>query len=60
MAEKRFLDWTVRVWKPFTAHPVTAGHGSYMIMDEFKVHLMSSCLDDVQDTGTEVDVVVGE
>jgi hypothetical protein len=30
-----------------------------MIMDELKVHSMSSCLNDVQDTGTEVDFVVG-
>jgi hypothetical protein len=31
-----------------------------MIMDEFKVHLISSCLNVVQDIGTEVDFVVGE
>jgi hypothetical protein len=30
-----------------------------MIMDDFKVHLMSSCLNDLQDTGTEVDFGVG-
>jgi hypothetical protein len=30
-----------------------------MIMDEFKAHLMPSCLNAVQDTGTEVDFVGG-
>jgi hypothetical protein len=30
-----------------------------MIMDEFKVHLMSSCLNALQDTETENDFVVG-
>jgi hypothetical protein len=58
MDEKRFLDWTVRVWKPFTARPAVSGHGSYMVMDEFKVHLISSCVNDVQGTWTEVDFVV--
>jgi hypothetical protein len=30
-----------------------------MIMDKFKVNLMSSCLNALQDPGTEVDFVVG-
>jgi hypothetical protein len=59
MDEKRFLDWTTRVWKPLTVRPAASAHGSYMIMDEFKVHLMSSCLNDLQDTGIGVDFVVG-
>jgi hypothetical protein len=58
MDEKRFLDWTVRLWRPFTVRPSASAHGSYMTMDEFKVHLISSCLNDVQTTGTEVDFVV--
>jgi hypothetical protein len=59
MDEKRFLYWTVRVWKPFNVRPAASAHGSYMIIDEFKVQLMSSCLNSVQDTGTEVDFFVG-
>jgi hypothetical protein len=59
MDEKRFLDWTERVWKPFIVRPAASAHGSYMIMDEFKVHLMSSCLNALQDIGTGVDFVVG-
>jgi hypothetical protein len=41
MDETRFLDWMVRVWKAFTIFTAASEHGSYMIMDEFKVHLMS-------------------
>jgi hypothetical protein len=59
MDETRFLDWTARVWKPFTVRPAASDHGSYMIMDEFKLYFMSSCLNALQDTGTEVDFVVG-
>jgi hypothetical protein len=58
MDEKHFLDWTSRVWKPFTVRPAESIHGSYMIMDELKVLLMSSCLNALQDTGTEVDLFV--
>jgi hypothetical protein len=56
MDEKR---WTAKVWKPFTVRPAASAHGSYMIMDEFKVQLMSSFLNAFQYTGTEVDFVVG-
>jgi hypothetical protein len=59
MDKKRFLDWTTRVWKPFTVRPAASVHGSYMILDEFKVYLMSICLNALQDTGNEVDFVVG-
>jgi hypothetical protein len=47
------------MWKPFTVCPAGSAHGSYMIMGKFKLHLMSSCLNALQDTETEVDVVVG-
>jgi hypothetical protein len=30
-----------------------------MIMDEFKVHLMGNCLNAIQNTGNEVDFVIG-
>jgi hypothetical protein len=59
MDVKCFLDWNVRVRKPFNTLPAASGHGSYMVMDEFKVHLMSSCLNAVQDTGTDTDFVAG-
>jgi hypothetical protein len=55
---KRFLDWNTRVWTPFTQCPRASVHGSYMIMNEFKVHLVVSCLSVIQYTGTEVECVV--
>jgi hypothetical protein len=59
MDQKFFLDWNTRVWTPFTHNPSASGHGSYMIMDEFKVHLMGTCLNAIQNIGTEVDFVIG-
>jgi hypothetical protein len=57
--KKCFLDWNTRVWTPFTQRPAASGHGFYMIMDEFKFHLMGTCLNAIQNTGTEVDFVIG-
>jgi hypothetical protein len=59
MDQKRFLDRNTRFWTPFTQHPSASGHGSYMIMDGFKVHLMGTCLIAIQNTGIEVDYVIG-
>jgi hypothetical protein len=59
MDQKCFLDWNTRVWTPFNQRPSAPGHGSYIIMDEFKVHLMGTCLNAIQNTGTEVDFVSG-
>jgi transposase-like protein len=57
--QTHFLDWNTRVWTPFTQRPAASGYGSYMIMDEFKVHLMVTCLNAIQNNGTEVDFVIG-
>jgi hypothetical protein len=59
MDQKRFLDWNTMVWTPFIQRPAASEHGSYMIMDEFKVHLMGTCINAIQNTGTEVDFVSG-
>jgi hypothetical protein len=59
MDQKHFLDWNIMVWTPFIQRPAASGHGSYMIMNEFKVHLMGTCLNAIQNTGTEVDFVSG-
>jgi hypothetical protein len=55
MDQKRFLDWNTRVWTPFTQRPRASVYGSYMTMDEFKVHLMGSCLNAIQNNGTLLD-----
>jgi hypothetical protein len=57
--EKWFLDWNTRVWTPFTQRPRASVHSSLMIMEEFKFHFMGSCLNAIQNTGTEVEFVVG-
>jgi hypothetical protein len=59
MDQKRFLDWNTRVWNPFTHRPAASVHESYMIIDEFKVHFMGTCLNANQNTGTEVDLMIG-
>jgi hypothetical protein len=59
MDQKCFLDWNTRAWTPFTQRPAASGHGSYMIMGEFKVHLMGACLNVIQNTSTKVDFVIG-
>jgi hypothetical protein len=59
MDQKCFLDWNTSVLTPFTQRPAASGHGSYMIMDELKVHLMGTSLNAIQNTGNEVDFVIG-
>jgi hypothetical protein len=59
MDQKRFWDWNTRVWNPFIQRPEAPGRGSYIMMDEFKVHLMETCLNSIKNTGTEVDFVSG-
>ena len=52
--ERTFLEWIRKVWGPFCA----GKSSTYLLMDECTVHLMSSCLDAIQDCGTEVDFVI--
>jgi hypothetical protein len=59
MDKKCFLDLNARVWTPFTHRPAASGQVYYIIMDEFEVHLMGTCLNSIQNTGTEVDFVIG-
>jgi len=50
-----FLQWIKKVWKPFC----TNKGPTYLLMDEFSVHMMSECVNSIQDCGTEVDFVLG-
>ena len=52
--ERTFLQWIKKVWKPFCG----SKSSTYLLMDECTVHLMASCLDAIQDNGTEVDFIV--
>ena len=50
-----FLEWVEKVWNPFcTNKPST-----YLLMDEFSVHLMTESVHAIQDCGTEVDFIFG-
>lgn len=52
--ERTFLEWITKIWKPFCHDK----QSSYLLMDECTVHLMGTCLDAIQDQGTEVDFIV--
>jgi DDE superfamily endonuclease/Transposase len=47
--ERTFLEWIRKVWGPFCA----GKSSTYLLMDECTVHLMSSCLNAIQDYGME-------
>ena len=51
-----FLLWINSVWSPFCAG---AGDSTYLLMDEFSVHMMSDCVRAIQGCGTEVDFIPG-
>ena len=53
--ERVFLLWIEKIWKPFSTEKAS----SYLLMDEFSVHLMWNCVNPIQDCGTEVDFVLG-
>ena len=53
--ERVFLLWIEKIWKPFSTEKAS----SYLLMDEFSVHLMLNCVNPIQDCGTEVDFVLG-
>ena len=42
------------IWKPFCHNK----NSTYLLMDEFSVHLMAECVKPIQDCGTEVDFVL--
>jgi DDE superfamily endonuclease len=44
------------VWKPFT---VERADKTYLLMDEFSVHLMTTCCNTIKECGSEVDYILG-
>jgi hypothetical protein len=60
-----FRDWVQRVWVPFCLYGGNSGenggfnhvNGSYLIMDEFTVHLRSIATDTIRSVGTEIDYI---
>ena len=55
MDKRVFLEWVEKIWKPFCQNK----NSTYLLMDEFSVHLMAECVNSIQDCGTEVDFVLG-
>jgi len=52
--ERTFLEWIRKVWGPFCVGKTS----TYLLMDECTVHLMASCIHEIQDYRTEVDFIV--
>ena len=50
-----FLTWIEKFWRPYSYKKKS----TYLIMDEFSVHLMAECVNAIQDCGTEVDFILG-
>ena len=50
-----FIEWVEKVWKPYCDNKAN----TYLLMDEFSVHLMTDCVRAIQDCGTEIDYILG-
>ena len=46
----------MEIWTPFT---VMKDSPVYLLMDEFSVHMMSSCCNEIKDCGTGIDHYIG-
>ena len=51
-----FLDWVIHIWAPYAG---CFDDGTYLLMDEFSVHMKSECFNVIQAQGTKVDSVTG-
>jgi len=51
-----FLEWVICVWAPYAG---IFDDGTYLLMDEFSVHMKSECAIAIQSQGTEVDFIAG-
>ena len=57
MNEDVMLEWIERVWTPYVAS-IHSGH-SFLLMYQFKGHMMGSVLDKLAQNGTEAEFIVG-
>jgi len=57
MDKSVFLEWIELVWKPFCRDKVQSG--TYILMDEFSVHMMTDCTDRLRECGTKIDFIMG-
>ena len=54
--QRVFKHWIAEVWRPFTAERADK---TYLLMDEFSVHLVTSCCNAIKECGSEVDYILG-
>jgi hypothetical protein len=59
MDEQAMMKWVDWVWGPYTKDPRRDGRDTYLLQDEFYVHLMGSLNNQINKLGTEVDIIPG-
>ena len=55
--QRVFKHCIAEVWKPFT---VERADKTYLLIDEFSVHLMATCCNAIKECGLEVDYILGD
>ena len=51
-----FKNWIDQVWAPFA---LEKGDMTYLLKDEFSVHLMASCSNQIKGFGSTIDYILG-
>jgi hypothetical protein len=59
MDEQAMIKWVDEVWGHYTKDPWSDGWDTYLLQDEFYVHLMGSVNNHINKLGTEVDIIPG-
>jgi hypothetical protein len=59
MDKARMHDWIDTVWSPYTKDTRRGGRDTYLLMDEFSVHLMGEINHKINKLGTETEFVPG-
>jgi hypothetical protein len=59
MDEQAMMKWVDEVWGPYTKGPRRDGRDTYLLQDEFTVHLMGSVNNQINKLRTEVDIIPG-
>jgi DDE superfamily endonuclease len=52
-----FKNWIDQVWAPFA---LEKGDRTYLLMDEFSIHVMASCSNQIKECGTTIDYILGD
>jgi hypothetical protein len=60
MDEQSTMKWVDEVRGPYTKDSLRGGRETYLLKDEFSMHLMESVNNQINNLGTEVDIIPGE